>query len=67
MNLNETIKTLNRLSGETLSITFYSTWELTSYGENSLFSSGGRVGSIRGRTPEECVRKAVDAAHGEKS
>ena len=54
-------ETLNRLCGETLSITYFTSWELRSYAKNSLFSSEGCIGSVRGRTLEECIQKAVDA------
>jgi len=61
MNLFKKIEVLNRLSEETLSITYFTAWEMQSYGVKSLFSPEGCIGAIRGATFEECLDNAIEA------
>lgn len=59
-NLAEKIAFLNRLCGKTLSITHYTQWAITSYGNHSLFCcKNGDVGSVHAPGLEECVDKAL--------
>ena len=58
-NLSEKIALLNKLSDETLSITFYTRWTLNSYGKHSLFSDNeGCIGEVYAPDFAECINKA---------
>lgn len=58
LSLNEKIVFLNKLSDDTLILIRYAKWELSSYGEGSLFSLGGSIGPVRAKNFDECIDKA---------
>lgn len=58
----DNLELLNTLVDGTLSITHYPfQWEISSYGDKSLFRTGGPIGHICSATLEECVEKALAA------
>jgi hypothetical protein len=63
--LTTKITFLNSVVDETLSITHYTEWDLSSYKDGSLFNSArGCIGHIRAPSFAECVDKAFRLAIG---
>lgn len=60
MTLTEKITYLNDLVDETLTIIHYTEWELSSYGENSMFRRNGHPGPVRAKSFSACIDKALE-------
>jgi hypothetical protein len=64
-NLNEKVAFLNNLVDESLTLIYYTAWELSSYGKHSLFSCKGRIGGVRAKSFTKCIDKAMEAVKEE--
>jgi hypothetical protein len=56
--LNKKVALLNKLTNKSLTITYYTAWELSSYEKNSLFTRSGLIGPVRAEDFTECIDKA---------
>ncbi len=60
MNGIEKIEELNSFCKGSLSICYYTEWELSSYGSHTLFSYEAKIGLIKGKSLQRLVDYAYE-------
>lgn len=63
MTTEDKVELINQAVGNSLSIAYYTAWQLSSYKKNTRFGFGEQV---RGKTFKEVVDKAFDIISKEK-